>query len=39
MDKFSKPDSYKSISATQSKNVKPKPKYKVVCENGICRIV
>ena len=36
-NKFSKPDSYKSISATQSKNLKPK--YKVVCENGICRIV
>ena len=35
--KFSKPQGYKSISATQSKNLKPK--YKVVCENGVCRII
>ena len=37
MDKFCKNPAYKSISATQSKNIKPK--YKVICENGICRIV
>ncbi len=37
MDKFSKPDSYKSISSTQYKCVKPV--YKVVCSNGVCKII
>lgn len=37
MDKFSKPIGYKSISSSQSKNVKPV--YKVVCSNGICKII
>ena len=37
MDKFSKPQGYKSISSSESKNVKPV--YRIVCSNGVCRII
>ena len=37
MDKFCKNPAYKNISSSQSKNVKPV--YRIVCSNGVCRII
>ena len=37
MDKFCKNPAYKSISSSQSKNVKYT--YKVACSNGVCKII